>query len=134
MSIDCSTTSERCMIFEHQRISKRFRKGIQADISASRLVEQIPAIYETLLFVCRDALTKAGIGVEDISAIGTQINAKLLLSGTDTGRPHECHSLAMPPHSIGSREETEGIRERSLKTGLVPDAYFSSTKLKWIPK
>ena len=57
MSIDCGTTSERCMIFDHQlnikAVSQREFKQIYPKAG---WVEQDPGdIWETLLYVCRDA-------------------------------------------------------------------------------
>lgn len=138
MSIDCGTTSERCMIFDHQlNIKAVSQREFRQIYPKAGWVEQDPGdIWETLLYVCRDALTKAGIRAADIASIGIANQRETtIVWDRYTGKPvmnaivWQCRRTASEAEKLKTGGYSEKIK---LKTGLIPDAYFSSTKLKWI--
>ena len=79
----------------------------------------------------------SGVEVQDIAAIGiTNQRETTLLWEQDTGQLRsQRHCLAVPPHRslCGAAGEARALADLiRRKTGLVPDAYFSGTKLAWI--
>ena len=138
MSVDCGTTSERCIIFDKEcNIVSSSQKEFRQIYPFPGWVEQDPEdIWQTALYVCRDALDKAGISSEQISAIGiTNQRETTIMWDKSTGRPvynaivWQCRRTS----DIVDKLKADGCSEMiSGKTGLLPDAYFSATKLKWI--
>ncbi len=138
LSLDQGTTSSRAIVFDH---AGRVRAGAQREFRQifpqSGWVEHDPTeIWATQSGVLHEALAKAGIGARDIAAIGiTNQRETTLLWERATGRPVAnaivwqdrrtaplCDALRQAGH-----ERTFGA-----KTGLVLDAYFAGTKLKWL--
>ena len=100
-------------------------------------VEHEPGeIWSTQLAVAREAMTKIGASAEDISAIGiTNQRETTIVWDKNTGQPvypaivWQCRRTSEYCDSLKEKGLTEKFRE---KTGLVIDAYFSGTKVKWI--
>jgi glycerol kinase len=93
-------------------------------------------IWETQLAVAREALAKAGITASDIASIGiTNQRETTVVWDRETGRPvynaivWQCRRTSAYCDELRARGLADAIRD---KTGLVPDAYFSGTKLRWI--
>ena len=93
-------------------------------------------IWSTMLGVAVEAMQKAGASYEDIAAIGiTNQRETTIVWDKKTGEPvynaivWQCRRTSEYCDSLKARGLTEKFRE---KTGLVIDAYFSATKIKWI--
>ena len=93
-------------------------------------------IYSSQYAVMMEAITKSGIDVRDIAAIGiTNQRETTILWDKNTGRPihnaivWQCRRTAGITEALKMQGLSEYIREA---TGLVTDAYFSGTKIKWI--
>lgn len=138
LSLDQGTTSSRAIIFNHSgKIVSVAQKEFRQYFPKPGWVEHdAEEIWETQLQVARDAINKAGINPEDIAGIGiTNQRETTVVWDRKTGKPvynaivWQCRRTA----PICSKLEQEGykslIRE---KTGLILDAYFSGTKIKWI--
>src|SRR5206468_4115742 len=100
-------------------------------------VEHDPiAIWSTELSVAREAIERAGAGARDLAAIGiTNQRETTVLWERDTGRPVAnaivWQSRVSTP--ICDRLKRDGCEEMiRAKTGLVADAYFSGTKIKYL--
>ena len=140
LSLDQGTTSSRCIIFDISlggvpisSASKEFKQIFPAD----GWVEHDPAdILESQIYSAKEAIRRAGINVKEIAAIGiTNQRETTIVWDKDTGAPvynaivWQCRRTATLCDELKSSELAESIR---LKTGLIPDAYFSGTKIKWI--
>ena len=138
LSLDAGTTSSRAIIFDH--------KGQTKGLAQYEFTQYFPKeswvehdgveIWETQLKAIKDALTNAQIKPEQIQAMGiTNQRETTLIWDRNTGKPvykaivwqdrrtaHICEEL--------KREGKE--KQFYEKTGLLLDAYFSGTKIKWI--
>ena len=112
-------------------------EGVCPALPQARWVEHDAAeIWETTLEVARGAMAKAGLSAADIAAIGiTNQRETTVVWDKETGAPvcpaivWQCRRTAPMADALAASGWAEKIRQR---TGLVPDAYFSGTKLRWI--
>jgi glycerol kinase len=93
-------------------------------------------IYSSQYAVMMELLTQRDVAAEDIAAIGiTNQRETTILWDKKTGRPiynaivWQCRRTAEMVDALAARGLSEHIKKT---TGLVPDAYFSGTKIKWI--
>ena len=138
MAFDAGTTSNRCILFnKNGQICSMAQKEFPQYFPKPGWVEHDGSeIWETQLAVAVEAMQKAGIRAEQIAAIGiTNQRETTLVWDKETGEPvcpaivWQCRRTAGICDELRKRGLTEFIHER---TGLVLDAYFSATKLKWI--
>ncbi|HEU5381722.1 MAG TPA: glycerol kinase GlpK [Ktedonobacteraceae bacterium] len=138
LSLDQGTTSSRAILFDRDgNVASLAQQEFPQIYPAPGLVEHDPeAIWSSQLEVARVAMRQAGISATDISAIGiTNQRETTLVWEKQTGRPvHNAivwQSRLTAPicDELKARGFDKEIRER---TGLVTDAYFSGTKVKWI--
>ena len=138
MSLDQGTTSSRCIIFDRQgNIRSSAQKEFRQIFPQPGWVEHdAMEIWRTTLEVAKNAMEKLGAEAGDIAAIGiTNQRETTVLWDRETGEPvsnaivWQCRRTS---HII-DRLVAEGYGDmiRS-KTGLVPDAYFSGSKIQWI--
>ncbi|QDL91027.1 glycerol kinase GlpK [Paroceanicella profunda] len=138
LAIDQGTTSSRAILFDGSM--KRVATGQEEfpqHFPASGWVEHDPAdIWSTTAATCRSAIERAGIGPEDIAAIGiTNQRETVVVWEKDTGRP--LHN-AIVWQDRRTAETCARLRAEGLepivteRTGLRVDPYFSGTKLAWI--
>lgn len=138
LSLDQGTTSTRTIIFDKKGsivgIAQREFRQIYPEAG---YVEHNPAdIVDSAVGVIGEALSRAGLVIGDIAAIGiTNQRETTIVWDRATGVPvsnaivWQCRRTA----DIARHLKEEGLSERIYqKTGLVPDAYFSATKIKWI--
>jgi len=138
MSLDQGTTSSRAIVFDSDARPMAFAsKEFPQIYPRPGWVEHDPMdIWRTQVDVAREALTRAGIGPEAIAAIGiTNQRETTVLWDRKTGDPvhnaivWQCRRSA----PICDELKAEGWSDRiAEKTGLVVDAYFSATKVKWL--
>jgi glycerol kinase len=138
MALDQGTTSSRAIIFDNGgNIVSTAQKEFTQIYPKAGWVEHDPLeIWSTQSSVAREVLDKSGISGEEIAAIGiTNQRETTVVWDKRTGKPihnaivWQCRRTAAICDSIKEKGFEELIRR---KTGLVVDAYFSGTKIKWI--
>lgn len=138
MSLDQGTTSSRCIIFdENGSIVSVAQQEYQQIYLDSGWVEHDPDdIYSSQVSVAAQAIAKLGISSDEISCIGiTNQRETTILWDKKTGKPvynaivWQCRRTADYVSSLKEQGLSDFIRN---KTGLIPDPYFSATKIKWI--
>ena len=138
MALDQGTTSSRAVIFDHNgSIISMASKEFKQIYPKPGWVEHNPTeIYSSQIEVARDALSKANLTAVDIVSIGiTNQRETTILWDKDTGQPlynaivWQCRRTAPICDQLKKKGLAEIIQK---KTGLVVDAYFSGTKIKWI--
>lgn len=138
MALDQGTTSSRCILFDHEgRICSMAQKEFTQFYPQPGWVEHNPReIWSSQLAVAIEAMANVGAEAEDICAIGiTNQRETTIVWDRETGEPvynaivWQCRRTAEKIDAIVEAGYTERIRE---KTGLVPDAYFSGSKIAWI--
>ncbi|MBQ0043103.1 MAG: glycerol kinase GlpK [Lachnospiraceae bacterium] len=138
MALDQGTTSSRCILFDHEgTICSMTQKEFTQIYPQPGWVEHDPLeIWSSQLAVCVEALSKIGAGVDDIAAIGiTNQRETTIVWDRKTGKPifnaivWQCRRTAERIEEIVKEGWENKIRE---KTGLIPDAYFSASKIEWI--
>ncbi|MEM9576636.1 MAG: glycerol kinase GlpK [Pseudomonadota bacterium] len=138
LAIDQGTTSSRAILFDaDMKIAATAQEEFKQHFPQSGWVEHDPAdLWATTAATCRAAIEKAGLGPDDIAAIGiTNQRETVVVWDKSTGQPiynaivwqdrrtaDFCRALREAGHG-------ETITER---TGLLVDPYFSATKLKWL--
>ena len=138
MALDAGTTSNRCIIFNE--------KGEMCSVAQKEFTQYFPKpgwvehdaneIWSSQLGVAVEAMAKLGIGADDIAAIGiTNQRETTVVWDKNTGEPvyhaivWQCRRTSEYCDTLKDKGLTDKFRE---KTGLIIDAYFSGTKLKWI--
>ena len=138
MALDQGTTSSRCIIFDHSgaMLASAQREFAQHYPKPGWVEHDAAEIWETTLEVARGAMAKSGLEAADIAAIGiTNQRETTVVWDRETGEPvcpaivWQCRRTAPMADVLAASGWAEKIRQ---KTGLVPDAYFSGTKLRWI--
>ncbi|MFI3172466.1 MAG: glycerol kinase GlpK [Eubacteriales bacterium] len=138
MALDSGTTSNRCILFN--------KRGEICSVAQKEFTQYFPKpgwvehdadeIWSTQLEVTKQAMNNIGATATDIEAIGiTNQRETTVVWNKNTGRPigpaivWQCRRTAEYCDSLKEQGLTDVIRD---KTGLVLDAYFSGTKLKWL--
>ncbi len=138
LALDQGTTSSRAIIFNHNgEIIKIAQSEITQYYPQSGWVEHDPMeIWGSQSGVAREVLETAGIRPEEIAAIGiTNQRETTVVWDKNTGRPiynaivWQCRRTAKICDELKSRGLEDYVRDN---TGLIIDAYFSGTKIKWI--
>jgi glycerol kinase len=138
LALDQGTTSSRALVFDHAgAVRAAAQQELRQIFPRPGWVEHdATEIWATQSGVLHEALAKAGIGARDLAAIGiTNQRETTLLWDRATGQPLAnaivwqdrrtapmCDALRAGGHAATF----------AAKTGLVLDAYFSGTKLKWL--
>jgi glycerol kinase len=138
IALDQGTTSSRAIIFDRSGIpvasaSKEFRQIYPQPGCVEHDPEEI---WASQIEVARLAVEKAGIEPSALAAIGiTNQRETTVVWNRKTGKPvanaivWQCRRSASICDQLKARGLEQVVRE---KTGLVIDAYFSGTKIKWI--
>ena len=138
MALDAGTTSNRCILFNElgQMCSVAQEEFTQYFPQPGWVEHDADEIWECMLRVARTALEQAGAQAADIAAIGiTNQRETAIVWDKETGVPvahaivWQCRRTAEYCDSLKAKGLTEVFRQ---KTGLVIDAYFSGTKLRWL--
>ena len=136
MALDAGTTSNRAIIFDEKCniVSMAQKEFTQYYPRPGWVEHDAMEIWSSMLGMAVEALNKAGLTAENISAIGiTNQRETTIVWDKITGEPvynaivWQCRRTADYCDSISDKADI--IRA---KTGLVIDPYFSATKLKWI--
>lgn len=138
MALDQGTTSSRCILFDHSgNICSSVQKEFKQIFPHPGWVEHnAKEIWDVTLEVSRAAMDKLNVSAADIAAIGiTNQRETTVVWDKETGEPianaivWQCRRTA----DIIDRLIKDGYGEMMrAKTGLVPDAYFSASKIKWL--
>jgi len=138
LSLDQGTTSSRAIVFDHDgAIVSVAQQEFPQIYPAPGLVEHDPeAIWSSQIAVAHEAMKKAKASASDVIAIGiTNQRETAIVWDKATGRPVFNaivwqSRLTVP---ICDALKAKGFdKEIRARTGLVTDAYFSGTKVKWI--
>lgn len=138
MALDSGTTSNRCILFnERGEICSMAQKEFTQHFPQPGWVEHDASeIWSTQLAVAREAMNQLQVTAADIAAIGiTNQRETTIVWDKNTGAPvyhaivWQCRRTSQYCDSLKEKGLTEKYRQ---KTGLVIDAYFSATKVKWI--
>ncbi len=138
LALDQGTTSSRAIVFDKQgKIVGKAQQEFQQIYPYAGWVEHDPHdIYGSQVGVIVEALIRANVSAADISAIGiTNQRETTFVWDKHTGKPvynaivWQCRRTAEYCEQLKSQGLSEMIYD---KTGLVLDAYFSATKIKWI--
>ena len=138
VAIDQGTTSSRSIVFDKQgNIIQVAQKEFTQIFPKPGWVEHDPMeIYSTQLGVLAEANARAGVSAGDIAAIGiTNQRETTVVWDKNTGKPvynaivWQCRRTADYCETLKAKGFDKAIKD---KTGLVVDAYFSGTKVRWI--
>jgi glycerol kinase len=138
MALDAGTTSNRAILFDRAgKICSVAQKEFSQIFPKSGWVEHdAHEIWSTQLGVAVEAMQKIGVDASDIAAIGiTNQRETTILWDRHTGEPvynaivWQCRRTSEICDALKAQGLTDLFRS---KTGLVIDAYFSATKIKWI--
>ena len=138
LALDQGTSSSRSIVFDVQgRIKAMAQRELRQIFPQPGWVEHDPKeIWATQLATAREALAKAGIAAGEVASIGiTNQRETTVVWNRATGEP-VCNAIVWQDRR--AEPTCAALRERGLeatfraKTGLIVDAYFSGTKLKWI--
>lgn len=138
MALDAGTTSSRCILFNE--------KGEMISVAQKEFTQYFPKpgwvehdameIWSTQFGVAQEAMQKINATAADIAAIGiTNQRETTVVWDKNTGEPvyhaivWQCRRTSEYCDSLKEKGLVDSFRQ---KTGLVIDAYFSGTKLKWI--
>ncbi|WP_053982359.1 glycerol kinase GlpK [Niameybacter massiliensis] len=138
MSLDQGTTSSRCILFnEKGLIESVAQKEFTQIYPKAGWVEHDPAeIWFTQISVATEAMQHINASASDIAALGiTNQRETTVVWDKATGRPiynaivWQCRRTSEYCDSLKEEGYDQVIKD---KTGLILDAYFSGTKVKWI--
>ena len=138
MALDQGTTSSRCILFDKSgRICSVAQKEFRQIFPQPGWVEHnAEEIWDVTLEVSKAAIQKLNITGDDIAAIGiTNQRETTVVWDKATGEPianaivWQCRRTSSIIDDLVKKGWSDRIRE---KTGLVPDAYFSGSKIKWL--
>ena len=138
MALDAGTTSNRAIIFdEESRIVGVAQKEFTQHFPQPGWVEHdAEEIWSTMSTVMKEALDDANLGAADIAGIGiTNQRETAVVWSVKTGRPIYNAIVWQSRQTVEICEDLkrQGLEEEfHRKTGLIIDAYFSGTKVKWI--
>ncbi|MCI6798466.1 MAG: glycerol kinase GlpK [Spirochaetia bacterium] len=138
MAFDAGTTSSRCILFNKAgEICSIAQREFRQIYPKSGWVEHdANEIWATQYGVAAEAMQKIGASAKDIAAIGiTDQRETTIVWDKKTGEPvynaivWQCRRTSEYCDYLKSKGLEQSFRQ---KTGLIIDAYFSATKLKWI--
>jgi len=138
LALDQGTTSSRAILFDHDgNIAGTAQKEFTQNFPQPGWVEHnANEIWESQLSVAKEVISKVGASADDIASIGiTNQRETTLIWDRHTGQPIHNAIVWQDRRTAGFCDELKSrglesyIREN---TGLVVDAYFSGTKMKWL--
>lgn len=138
MALDQGTTSSRCILFTRTgEIAGMAQKEFPQLYPKPGYVEHDPNdIWSSEVSVAVEAMAKVGASAAEIAAIGiTNQRETTIVWNRHTGKPvynaivWQCRRTAPMIDELKQKGKEAWVQK---KTGLIPDAYFSATKLKWI--
>ena len=139
IALDQGTTSSRCLLFDRQQnIVGLAQKEFTQHYPHPGWVEHDPMeIYSSQYGVLMEVLAQSGIDVREIAGIGiTNQRETAILWDKETGRP-VCNAIVWQCRRTAEyceqlKQDTAFTRYVKEHTGLLIDAYFSATKIRWM--
>jgi len=138
LALDQGTTSSRAILFDRKgNICSVAQKEFKQIYPQPGYVEHNPMeIWSSQLGVMTEAISGIGAGIEEVAAIGiTNQRETTVVWDKATGKPvynaivWQCRRTA----DMIEKLKEDGLEEKvRVKTGLIPDAYFSGSKIAWI--
>lgn len=138
IALDQGTTSSRCIIFDYYgKIATKAQKEITQIFPKPGWVEHDPMeIYKTQLEVISEAIKASNAKMDEFVAIGiTNQRETTVVWNKETGKPiynaivWQCRRTAKMIDKLNE----DGLKQKVIETtGLIPDAYFSASKIAWI--
>ncbi|MBP6393560.1 MAG: glycerol kinase GlpK, partial [Neisseria sp.] len=137
LSLDQGTTSSRAMIFNHAgQIVAKAQKAFAQHFPEPGLVEHdAKEIWSTQVSVLAEALAQSGIAADQIAALGiTNQRETTIVWDKTSGEPVHRAIVWQDRRTAKYCDSIRAAHGDTIraKTGLVLDAYFSATKVKWI--
>lgn len=138
IALDQGTTSSRCILFDREgTVCSMAQKEFRQIYPKPGWVEHDPMdIWSSQFSVMTEAMSKMGVSGEDIAGIGiTNQRETTIVWNKKTGEPvyhaivWQCRRTADRIKKLVADGFDKVVQER---TGLIPDAYFSATKVWWI--
>ena len=138
LALDQGTTSSRAILFDReQNILGVSQKEFTQLYPREGWVEHDPMeIWSSQYAVMMEVVAQSGVNPKEIAAIGiTNQRETTIVWDRETGRPvynaivWQCRRTADIVDELTAQGLADHIRKT---TGLIPDAYFSATKIKWI--
>ena len=138
LSLDQGTTSSRAILFDQEQniIGVSQKEFTQFYPQEGWVEHDAMEIWSSQYAVMMEIIAQSGVDVADIAAIGiTNQRETTIVWDADTGRPicnaivWQCRRTADIVDGLIAGGLEDHIRRT---TGLIPDAYFSATKIKWI--
>ena len=138
LALDQGTTSSRvALIDEQEKIVAILNREFPQIYPNEGWVEHDPMdIWSSQYGVMMETLAKSGVSMQDVAAIGiTNQRETTIVWEKSTGKPvynaivWQCRRTADRIEELKKAGYAEKIRR---KTGLIPDAYFSASKIEWI--
>ena len=138
MALDQGTTSSRCILFDKSgNICSMAQREFEQIYPQPGWVEHDPmSIWSSQISVAAEAMSRINAESADIAAVGiTNQRETTIIWNKETGRPiynaivWQCRRTSEMIDAIVAKGYGDMIRE---KTGLIPDAYFSGSKIRWI--
>ena len=138
MALDQGTTSSRCILFDKTgNICSVAQKEFEQIYPKPGWVEHDPMeIWASQLSVATEAISKIGASADEIASIGiTNQRETTIVWNRETGVPiynaivWQCRRTAEQIDQLKEAGLTDYVKET---TGLIPDAYFSASKVAWI--
>lgn len=138
LSFDQGTTSSRAILFDHEgQIHTIAQKEFTQHFPKPGWVEHDPLeIWSTQMGVATEAISKQGLSLNDIAAIGiTNQRETTVVWNNKTGAPIYNAIVWQDRRTADFCDQLKANGHQAMiqqKTGLVIDAYFSGSKIKWI--
>lgn len=138
LALDQGTTSSRALVFDHEgAILAMAQREFRQFFPQAGWVEHDPnEIWQTQFETAREALAKAGLGAGDIDGIGiTNQRETTVVWDRSTGEPIHPAIVWQDRRTAGFCETLKAAGhgpEVQQRTGLVIDAYFSGSKVRWL--
>jgi glycerol kinase len=138
MALDQGTTSSRTILFNHKGeiVSVAQKEFTQIYPKAGWVEHDATEIWASQIDTAQEAIQQAGATADDIAAIGiTNQRETTVVWNKNTGKPvynaivWQCRRTAGFCSELVADDWSDKVRN---KTGLVVDAYFSGTKVRWI--
>ncbi len=138
LAIDQGTTGSTALLFdkEGQVVSTAYREVHQIYPHPGWVEQEPKELFRTSLAVAQEALQKMGVAASQVKGVGiTNQRETTVVWDRYTGEPvsnavvWQCRRTAPMCEELKQRGMGPSIKE---KTGLIVDAYFSATKLRWI--
>ena len=138
LALDQGTTSSRAIVFDHSGavVSMAQKEFTQYFPQSGWVEHDANEIWSTQIGVAAEAVTKAGLNTQQIAAIGiTNQRETAVVWNRLTGQPIHRAIVWQDRRTADFCDELKALGKSAAiqeKTGLVIDAYFSGTKVRWI--